>query len=60
MLLVGLTNLGSTTLNTVLGVNSGSAFKDAIAGFGAVTLVGLPVWAHPLGHRPAARQSASG
>jgi len=44
MLLVGLTNLGSTTLNTVLGVNSGSAFKDAIAGFGAVTLVGLPVW----------------
>ena len=65
MLLVGLTNLGSTTLNSVLGVNSGTAFKDAIAGFGAVTLVGLPVWlihwviAQRLAHRhPDERVSA--
>jgi len=45
MLLVGLGNLGTTTLNAVLRAPStGSVFKDAVAGFGAVTLVGLPVW----------------
>ncbi|MEO6796311.1 MAG: DUF5671 domain-containing protein [Candidatus Dormibacter sp.] len=45
MLLVGLGNLGTTTLNAVLRAPStGTVVKDAIAGFGAVTLVGLPVW----------------
>jgi hypothetical protein len=45
MLLIGLANLGATTLNALLNATPGARFKDAYAGFGAVTLVGLPVWA---------------
>ena len=45
MLLVGLVNLGSTAINQVLNATPPFAsVRDAYAGFGAVTLVGLPVW----------------
>ena len=45
MLLIGLINLGTTALNQILNtVPPYSNVRDAYAGFGAVTLVGLPVW----------------
>lgn len=46
MLVTGLTNLGTTTLDLLLrpgGITS--TYRDAYAIFGALTLVGLPVWA---------------
>ncbi len=46
MLVVGLANLGTTTLDLLLRPGAiASTYRDAYAGFGAVTLVGLPVWA---------------
>lgn len=46
MLAVGIANLGATTLDLLLGPGAiASTYRDAYAGFGAVTLVGLPVWA---------------
>jgi hypothetical protein len=46
MLVVGLANLGATTLDLLLRPGAiASTYRDAYAGFGAVTLVGLPVWA---------------
>jgi hypothetical protein len=46
MLLIGLVNLGTTALNQVLGATPPyTNVRDAYAGFGAVTVVGLPVWA---------------
>lgn len=46
MLVVGLANLGATTLDLLLRPGAiTSTYRDAYAGFGAVTLVGLPVWA---------------
>jgi hypothetical protein len=45
MLAVGLANLGTTTLDLLLRPGAiASTYRDAYAGFGAVTLVGLPVW----------------
>jgi hypothetical protein len=45
MLLIGAVNLGSTALNQILNATPPYAnVRDAYAGFGAVTLVGLPVW----------------
>ena len=45
MLLIGLVNLGSTAINQILNTTSPyTSARDAYAGFGAVTLVGLPVW----------------
>ena len=60
MLLVGLSNLGTTAVDQVLGAGTlGSSARDAYAGFGAVTLVGLPVWAIHWGiaQRLSARQA---
>src|SRR2546425_3613432 len=46
MLVVGLANLGATTLDLLLRPGAiASTYRDAYAGYGAVTLVGLPVWA---------------
>jgi hypothetical protein len=46
MLVIGLANLGATTLDLLLRPGAiASTYRDAYAGFGAVTLVGLPVWA---------------
>ncbi|HYM50449.1 MAG TPA: DUF5671 domain-containing protein, partial [Candidatus Limnocylindrales bacterium] len=46
MVLVGLANLGATAITQGVGpVAPGFSARDAYAGFGAVTLVGLPVWA---------------
>jgi len=46
MLVIGLANLGATTLDLLLRPGAiTSTYRDAYAGFGAVTLVGLPVWA---------------
>ena len=46
MVLIGLINLGSTALNQLLNATPPySNVRDAYAGFGAVILVGLPVWA---------------
>src|SRR5437588_109208 len=43
MLLIGLVNLGSTAINQILNTTSPyTSARDAYAGFGAVTLVGLP------------------
>jgi len=45
MVLVGLINLGSTALNQLLNATPPyTNVRDAYAGFGAVILVGLPVW----------------
>jgi hypothetical protein len=45
MLLIGLVNLGTTALNQVLNATPPyTNVRDAYAGFGAVILVGLPVW----------------
>ena len=45
MVLIGLINLGSTALNQILNATPPfSNVRDAYAGFGAVILVGLPVW----------------
>jgi len=45
MVLIGLINLGSTALNQLLNATPPySNVRDAYAGFGAVILVGLPVW----------------
>jgi hypothetical protein len=45
MVLVGLINLGSTALNQLLNATPPyTNVADAYAGFGAVILVGLPVW----------------
>src|SRR5438876_777744 len=46
MVLIGLINLGSTALNQLLKATPPfTNVRDAYAGFGAVILVGLPVWA---------------
>jgi hypothetical protein len=46
MLVTGLANLGATTLDLLLRPGAiVSTYRDAYAGFGAVMLVGLPVWA---------------
>src|SRR2546423_14103972 len=45
MVLIGLINLGSTALNQLLKATPPfTNVRDAYAGFGAVILVGLPVW----------------
>ena len=45
MLLIGLVNLGTTALNQLLKATPPyTNVRDAYAGFGAVILVGLPVW----------------
>src|ERR1700716_3799966 len=45
MVLIGLINLGSTAINQLLSATPPySNVRDAYAGFGAVILVGLPVW----------------
>jgi hypothetical protein len=45
MLLIGLVNLGTTAIDQILNATPPySNVRDAYAGFGAVTLVGLPVW----------------
>jgi Domain of unknown function (DUF5671) len=45
MLLIGLVSLGTTAINQVLNTTPPyTSIRDAYAGFGAVTLVGLPVW----------------
>jgi hypothetical protein len=45
MVLIGLINLGTTALNQLLNATPPySNVRDAYAGFGAVILVGLPVW----------------
>jgi len=45
MLLVGLSNLGTTAIDQVLGTGGPAPSpRDAYAGFGAMTLVGLPVF----------------
>ncbi len=45
MVLIGLINVGSTTINQLLNATPPySNVRDAYAGFGAVILVGLPVW----------------
>ena len=45
MVLIGLINLGSTVLNQLLNTTPPyTNVRDAYAGFGAVILVGLPVW----------------
>jgi len=45
MVLIGLVNLGTTALNQLFGaVPPYSNVRDSYAGFGATTLVGLPVW----------------
>jgi hypothetical protein len=46
MVLIGLANLGTTTLDLFLRPGAiASTYRDAYASFGAVTLVGVPVWA---------------
>lgn len=46
MLTIGLANLGATTFDLLLRPGAiASTFRDAYASFGALTLVGLPVWA---------------
>lgn len=46
MLVIGLVNLGTTAVSQLVGANDlGSPFRDRYATFGALTLVGLPVWA---------------
>ena len=45
MVLIGLVNLGTTALNQLFdAVPPYSNVRDSYAGFGATTLVGLPVW----------------
>jgi hypothetical protein len=45
MVLIGLINLGTTALNQILNATPPySNVRDAYAGFGAVIVVGLPVW----------------
>src|SRR5713101_6232139 len=45
MLLIGLVNLGTTAINQILNATPPyTSVRDAYAGFGAVTVVGLPVW----------------
>jgi uncharacterized protein DUF5671 len=46
MLVIGLVNLGTTAVSQLFGADDfGSPFRDRYATFGALTLVGLPVWA---------------
>lgn len=66
MVLIGLINLGTTALNQLLNATPPySNVRDAYAGFGAVILVGLPVWgihwwiAQRLAHRSADERASA-
>lgn len=66
MVLIGLINLGTTALNQLLNATPPySNVRDAYAGFGAVILVGLPVWgihwwiAQRLAHRNADERASA-
>jgi Domain of unknown function (DUF5671) len=66
MVLIGLINLGTTVLDQVLNATPPySNVRDAYAGFGAVILVGLPVWgihwwiAQRLAHRNADERASA-
>ncbi len=45
MLVTGLTNLGNTFIDLFGGRAIGPTIRDSLASFGALTVVGLPVWA---------------